>query len=673
MRTFRLLACLSLLPLAAPIVAQLPTQVEGLAPLLMSEDRRVFDPTLFAHAFTDPDSIVRRYAALSAGRIGDHRAIAPLVTLLVDRDSVVVANAFFALGLLRDSAAVEPIITRIRSTDTLGGAALNEAAVALARIGGGDAAAFLAAVLNGTSGLPADRQAFLTPGALLDGWHLGRLAPTQAMLHFANDTSTDLRWRALYSLGRLRAPGAGQYLLNALRDQTPLLRETAANALTRRYTDTAGLATSPVKQQLVRALDDVQPGVRVTAIGSLATFDDSLTASRMVPLLTDADGNVRVAAAAALGEVKGSTAVRALDAAMDRKDATWALRRAILLALARADSGAFNRRVPAWLAASDFRDRIAAIDAIASTRPADPARFRAAMNDPDPRVQAAALGAWRSMRNDTSVREVARAHLQSPNDGVRAAAASALRSSAEPKEVDALILSWHLALRDPTSDARLAVFSTLHALVGRHPEVLGQLGDPSHREFLQRPDDPLLRAEAAKSWPELSQRWGDRAPISTGKTLDDYRNIVRTLVLADSDTHVQVDVDGRGTIDIQLLGHEAPLTVANFLRLVDRHYFDGDRWHRVVPDFVVQDGDPTGTGSGGPGWSIRDEINRERYDVPMVGMALSGPDTGGSQWFINLSPQPHLDGQYTIFGKVSGNYGPLMRVVQGDLIRSIHR
>ncbi|PKL93771.1 MAG: peptidyl-prolyl cis-trans isomerase, partial [Gemmatimonadetes bacterium HGW-Gemmatimonadetes-1] len=71
------------------------------------------------------------------------------------------------------------------------------------------------------------------------------------------------------------------------------------------------------------------------------------------------------------------------------------------------------------------------------------------------------------------------------------------------------------------------------------------------------------------------------------------------------------------------------------------------------------------------GWAIRDEINRRQYDIPMLGMALSGPNTGGSQWFINLSPQPHLNGQYTIFGRVTGTYGPLKRVLQGDLIRTI--
>jgi cyclophilin family peptidyl-prolyl cis-trans isomerase len=136
---------------------------------------------------------------------------------------------------------------------------------------------------------------------------------------------------------------------------------------------------------------------------------------------------------------------------------------------------------------------------------------------------------------------------------------------------------------------------------------------------------------------------------------------------------VTIDVEGRGAFTIELLGRDAPLTVANFLRLADQRYFDGNRWHRVVPNFVVQDGDRTGTGSGGPGWSIRDEINRQRYDVPMLGMALSGPDTGGSQWFINLSPQPHLDGTYTIFGRVTGSYNNLRRIVQGDQIRSIRR
>jgi cyclophilin family peptidyl-prolyl cis-trans isomerase len=134
---------------------------------------------------------------------------------------------------------------------------------------------------------------------------------------------------------------------------------------------------------------------------------------------------------------------------------------------------------------------------------------------------------------------------------------------------------------------------------------------------------------------------------------------------------VIIETDQRGQIELELFGPEAPMTVANFVRLVERRFFDGNRWHRVVPNFVVQDGDPRGDGYGGPGGAIRDEINRHRYESGMVGMALSGPDSGGSQWFINLSPQPQLDGTYTIFGRVTDGTGVLARIAQGDLIRTI--
>jgi cyclophilin family peptidyl-prolyl cis-trans isomerase len=91
----------------------------------------------------------------------------------------------------------------------------------------------------------------------------------------------------------------------------------------------------------------------------------------------------------------------------------------------------------------------------------------------------------------------------------------------------------------------------------------------------------------------------------------------------------------------------------------------------VVANFVVQDGDRRGTGSGGPGYSIRDELNRLRYDRGALGMALSGPDTGGSQYFFTLSPQPHLDAGYTTFGRITGGWETLDSIVQGDAIYTV--
>jgi cyclophilin family peptidyl-prolyl cis-trans isomerase len=124
----------------------------------------------------------------------------------------------------------------------------------------------------------------------------------------------------------------------------------------------------------------------------------------------------------------------------------------------------------------------------------------------------------------------------------------------------------------------------------------------------------------------------------------------------------------RGEAIVELYPEEAPVTVWNFVSLAEDGYYDGLKVHRVVPDFVVQDGDPRGDGTGGPGWTIPDEINPLHYREGTLGMALSGPDTGGSQWFVTLSPQPHLDGGYTIFGRVSSGMQVFQQMQPGDRI-----
>ena len=128
----------------------------------------------------------------------------------------------------------------------------------------------------------------------------------------------------------------------------------------------------------------------------------------------------------------------------------------------------------------------------------------------------------------------------------------------------------------------------------------------------------------------------------------------------------------KGTFTIDLLPEDAPLTVDNFIKLANAKYFDGLEVHRVVPNFVMQDGDPRGDGTGGPGWSIRCEINMLPYERGIVGMALAGKDTGGSQWFVTHSPQPHLDGGYTVFGKVNETDMKVVdNIVRGDKIVSV--
>ena len=157
-------------------------------------------------------------------------------------------------------------------------------------------------------------------------------------------------------------------------------------------------------------------------------------------------------------------------------------------------------------------------------------------------------------------------------------------------------------------------------------------------------------------------------PATPGRPIDDpaWKAIVNPAF----SPHAFIETD-KGTIEIELAVTDAPLTVDNFVTLARKGFFDGTGIHRVVPDFVVQDGDPRGDGEGGPGYSIRDEINQRPYLRGTVGMALDWEDTGGSQFFITHSPQPHLDARYTVFGHVVSGMDVVDRLVQWDVIRSV--
>jgi len=110
----------------------------------------------------------------------------------------------------------------------------------------------------------------------------------------------------------------------------------------------------------------------------------------------------------------------------------------------------------------------------------------------------------------------------------------------------------------------------------------------------------------------------------------------------------------KGTIVLELYRNEAPKTVENFVKLAKQGFYDGVIFHRVIPGFMIQTGDPTGTGTGGPGYTFEDEFSPTlRHDGPgVVSMANAGPNTNGSQFFITLAPTPWLDGKHAIFGRV---------------------
>jgi peptidyl-prolyl cis-trans isomerase B (cyclophilin B) len=247
--------------------------------------------------------------------------------------------------------------------------------------------------------------------------------------------------------------------------------------------------------------------------------------------------------------------------------------------------------------------------------------------------------------------------------------------AAAPRSADlpTLIEAYGLSTRDPIPDARLAVISALGRLAELDPSGSAKVTEAFARRF-PKGTDYLARRAAARDFPGLAARWGPAFPVETGLEVGDYRDIARHLIWpADRGAAlpgIVIETD-RGSIGIALLVADAPITVNALLRLVERRYFDGGTWQRIVPGFVAQDGDPRGDGSGGPGYALRDELNPHRYQTGTVGMALDGPDTGGSQFFITLAPQPHLNGSYTVFGRVDSGADVLAQLVQGDRIRRV--
>ena len=129
----------------------------------------------------------------------------------------------------------------------------------------------------------------------------------------------------------------------------------------------------------------------------------------------------------------------------------------------------------------------------------------------------------------------------------------------------------------------------------------------------------------------------------------------------------------KGDIELELFEKDAPNTVANFVKLINEGFYDGLTFHRVIPNFVIQGGCPKGNGTGGPGYTIKCETegNPNKHGTGALSMAHAGKDTGGSQFFITHSPQPHLDGVHTVFGKVTKGMDVVNKIQQGDVMEKV--
>jgi cyclophilin family peptidyl-prolyl cis-trans isomerase len=246
---------------------------------------------------------------------------------------------------------------------------------------------------------------------------------------------------------------------------------------------------------------------------------------------------------------------------------------------------------------------------------------------------------------------------------VRAAAAAGLGELKIAGADAALTEAWRLAARDETYVARGAILAAL-AKYGR------AAAEPVLREAMADKDF-AVRTRAASLLQSLAPGTETAAAIRPApiRHAPEFYATPR-LVAPTVSPHLYIETD-RGTIEVELAVLDAPLACENFRSLAAAGFFNGLLLHRVVPNFVVQDGDPRGDGEGGPGYTIRDEFSERAYLRGTVGLALDWPETGGSQFFITHSPQPHLDGRYTVIGQVVAGMDVVDRLQPWDAIKQV--
>jgi HEAT repeat protein len=610
----------------------------------------------------DTDPAVRRRAALAIGRVGRVEGVPPLLTALSDPEDAVRAAAAFALGLIGSDTAVEPLeailndasaSVRGRAVEALGLIGRPTAAAPIADAAAASCAPVLAPLSADAEGAGANADVEFCKLALFalvrlgDYHHLARVALDQT----GQPVST--WWPIAFALQRIgdkRAVPALLKLAAADGVYTPAfaLRGLAA----------AGERSAGPIAQAVMARPNVDVRLRVAAIRAVGELGGGMAADALLTLARSKDTprNVALEAVAALG---ASGDARAFDALLDLLTDPWpAMRAAALTAAARTNPDNFLVVASGLPADPDWSVR-AALASVFATLPAE--QVRAGLldlsRDKDPRVQGPALRALARVGAPELTSRLFEA-LQSDDFVVRATAAELIGETKPAEGIDRLTAAYARGNTDASYIARAAALAAL-AKYGTEPAkvVLHQALDDKSWPVRWR------AAELLRSLGETGAQPSLPAPLRQPASYFESAGLLHPTV----SPHAFIE-SKKGTIEIELNLVEAPVTSQSFIDLARLGFFNGVKIHRVVPNFVVQDGDPRGDREGGPGFTLMDELSPLPFVRGTIGMALDWRDTAGSQFFITLSPQPQLDAKYTVFGRVVHGEEVLDQLSQWDVI-----
>ena len=584
---------------------------------------------------------------------------------VADEVEIVRATAAFALGLLADPQAVPVLVSALKDASPL---VRGRAAEGLGLIGA-PAASAGSAIADSASGcaavmaaIPRDEEAPGSPevqACKLAIVALVRLRQFEALARVvldANGAPVSVWWPVAFGLQRSGDPRAAGPLVTLASGPgvyTPAFALRGLAALN--DSRTASLAAP------VAARPDVDVRLRAEAIRALGRVADRESLPMLVGLVDDRNTppGLVLEAVTAIGTIGDP---RAIDVMLDLfASPSPVLRSAAMTAAARLDGDGFLLALSSLERDKDWSVR-ANLATILSRLPADKARpaLEDLLSDTDVRVQGPALQALARI-GGSDVDERLLQALKAPDFGVRGAAATLVGERRPAGGAAALAEAYARGESDATYSARVASLEAIakYPLAEAQETLTKALGD------LEWP----VRLVAARL---LSQAGvADASPVRPARLRHDAAFFESERLLRPAYTpHAYIQTRA-GTIQLELNMVDAPLTTLAFVELARSGFFNGLKVHRLIPNFVIQAGDPRGDGEGGPGYSIRDELSPLPFVSGTLGMALGGKDTGGSQFFITLSPQPHLDGLYTVFGRVIGGWDVLDQVALGDVIERV--
>ncbi len=671
--------------------------------ILMMQDQRSLGNGKLVSLLSDPDTQLRYRALLALANIQDQSTDSVAALALSDSDGRVRAAAAFALGQIGVGGAQDALLSRLRvEKDSVVAGRILEA---VGRTGNGEALGQVVDILseNQSEYISAEQVLAIARFALRGVkteqsiWHCFEL--------LANPSS-EVRWKSLFALWRSAPHGLIDVEI-AKRESlfTVLARDPSADVRLNLAT-LLGRATTSYARDLIKEMEEADhknPEWRVQvqivkSLGALSAPYPELL-NDLAGYLDAPNDHVKIAAL----QVYSSFTRQAIKATADTvilrdrllnlvgtrnpdAELTRGEAHVVLAKLFPDEYGKKNYYADKDLSVRERTKVIEAMSLVPSGRSFSVIFY--SLDDANVRV---AMAAWDFVRRFLTPSTIAKIRSGDQEWGDA-------RGTLYRKTLNALnrhdMAITHLvanALADSVffgifkeaglSDSLVLAFKSAYELLASPDDVeamqaavaaMGRIGDtrfiPVLEKALNDPDRTVASGAASALYRITKEDYTARIPRSSKSTRTDFDWPTLASLAPTSKAVLKTN---KGAVTLQLLKDEAPFTVLSFVKLARKGFYNGLGFHRVVPNFVVQGGDPRGDGWGGPGYAIRSEYSLARFDRGMVGIASAGKDTEGCQFFITHLPTPHLDGRFTVFARVVDGFDVVDRLQVGDTIEKV--